>query len=142
VGSPTAYGSLYYSVNNGPWIQTGQTQYNSQNIWQYEAFTDPAFDNVANLKFGFRWQNNAGGPPVTRSFAVDDIQVVGTFNAAGVSLVIDSVTPNPICPNRYLFVYWHLSQPLCNGTYMYEMSDFLGNFSNPVALGVININNG
>ncbi|HLG35952.1 MAG TPA: gliding motility-associated C-terminal domain-containing protein [Bacteroidia bacterium] len=143
VGSPTAYGTLYYSANGGPWTQVGQSQYNSTNIWQYEAVTDPAFDNVANLKFGFRWQNNSSGSdPVTRSFAVDDVQVVGTFNSAGVTLSIDSVWPNPICPNRYLFLEWSLSQPLCNGTYMYEMSDFTGNFANPVSLGVININNG
>jgi gliding motility-associated-like protein len=142
VGSSTAYGQLYYSANGGPWTQVGQSQYNSTPIWQYEAVTDPAFDNVANLKFGFRWQNSSTADPVTRSFAVDDIQVVGTFNSTGVTLSIDTVWPNPICPNRYLFLEWSLSQPLCNGTYMYEMSDFTGNFANPTPLGVININNG
>src|SRR5665213_314700 len=28
-GSSTAYGKVFYSINNGPWVQTGQAQYNN-----------------------------------------------------------------------------------------------------------------
>jgi hypothetical protein len=141
-GSPSAYGTLWYSANGGPWTQTGASQYNTMNRWQYVAVANPAFDNVANLKFGFRWQNTAGTPPSATAFGIDDIQIVGTFNASNISLNIDSVWPNPICPNRYVFVEWSLSAPLCNATYMYELSNGIGSFSNPTTLGVVNINNG
>ena len=75
-GSATAYGTVYYSLNYGPWIQTGAAQYNSKYKWQYTTITDPAFSNTANLRIGFRWQNTSAGGTDTSVFAIDVISFV------------------------------------------------------------------
>ena len=79
-GSPTAYGEVYYSANNGPWVQTGLTQYSNRYKWKYEDITNPAFANVNDLRFAFRWVNNNGPSIDSVAFAIDDINVVANFN--------------------------------------------------------------
>ena len=74
-GSPTAYGEVYYSKNNGPWTQTGYSQYNNKYKWKYEDITDPAFANCDDIRWGFRWQNTSGASPDSVSFAIDDINI-------------------------------------------------------------------
>lgn len=127
-GSPTAYGKLYYSANNGPWIQVGQSQYDNKYKWQYEDVTDPAFSNVNDLRFGFRWENNPGMSPDSVSFAIDDINIVAT-NTPNVTIIVDSVSPNPVCQGGLLAIYWHLTDTLCDGTYAIDLSDPSGNFN-------------
>ncbi len=127
-GSPTAYGEVYYSANNGPWVQIGLSQYNNKYKWKYEDITDPAFSNVNNLRFGFRWQNNSGASPDSVALAIDDINIVATNNATA-SIVVDSVSPNPVCQGGLLFIYWHLTDTLCDGTYAIDLSDAFGNFN-------------
>lgn len=127
-GSATAYGKVYYSINNGPWVQTGQNLYNNKYKWQYEDITDPAFSNVNDIRFGFRWENNLGFSPDSVAFAVDDINIAATNNP-NVTLIVDSVSPNPVCQGGLLFIYWHLTDTLCDGTYEIELSDPNGNFN-------------
>lgn len=126
-GSPTAYGSLYYSANNGPWIQVGGP-YSNKYKWKYEDITDPAFSNVNDLRFGFRWENNNGPSPDSVAFAIDDINIAATNNP-NVNIVVDSVSPNPVCQGGLLYIYWHLTDTLCDGTYAIDLSDAAGNFT-------------
>jgi gliding motility-associated-like protein len=142
-GNANAYGEVYYSINNGPWVQTGLSQYKNQNLWKYEIITDPIFNNQPNVRFGFRWVNGAGGPPLNMSFAIDDINVVGTYDTQNpVTINITNVTPVPVCQGNGVLLFWQLSQPLCDGVYEIELSDINGNFSgNPTSLGVFNIVN-
>ena len=142
-GNSGAYGEVYYSIDNGPWVQTGLSQYKNQDLWKYEIITDPAFDNKPNVRFGFRWVNGAGSPPATMSFAIDDINVVGTYDQNNpVTLSITNITPVPVCQGNGVLLFWQLSQPLCDGIYEIELSDINGNFgTNPTNLGVFNINN-
>lgn len=137
-GSPTAHGEVYYSINNGPWIQTGQSQYDNKYKWQFEDITDPAFANVNDIRFGFRWQNTPGASPDSVSFAIDDIIVVGEYNNT-VDIVVDSVVPNPVCQGGFLFIYWHLTDTLCDGTYAIDLSGPTGIF-NTANTWVANIN--
>ncbi len=127
-GSPTAYGKVYYSANNGPWIQTGFAQYNNKYKWKYEDITDPAFSNVPNLRFAFRWENNSGPSPDSVAFAVDDINIVASYTTNSITLSVDSVSPNPVCQGGLLFIYWHLSDTLCDGTYSIDLSTSVGTF--------------
>lgn len=127
-GSATAYGQVYYSVNNGPWTQIGLSQYNSTHKWKYEDLTDPAFSNVNNLRFGFKWQNNNGTTTDSTSFAIDDINIVAT-NTGTLDIVIDSIAPTPVCQGGFLYIYWHLTDTLCDGTYAIDLSDATGNFA-------------
>ncbi len=126
-GSATAYGQVYYSVNNGPWIQTGLAQYNNMYKWKYEDITDPAFSNVNNLRFGFRWENDNGPSPDSVSFAIDDINIAANYNN-NVTIVVDSVSPNPVCQGGLLYIWWSLSDTLCDGTYAIDLSTPTGNF--------------
>lgn len=129
-GSADAYGKVYYSANNGPWIQVGESLYNNKYKWQYEDITDPAFSNVGNLRFGFRWENGNGSPPYTQSFAIDDINIVAGFYPLvnPVTITIDSVVPNPVCQGTNIFIYYSISDTLCDGSYIIELSDSSGNF--------------
>src|SRR5204863_6937485 len=57
-----------------------------------------------------------------------------------VTIDIDTLYPNPICPDRYLLVFWSLSDTL-SGVFEYQMSDGSGSFAFPTSLGPINISN-
>ncbi len=139
-GSPTAYGQVYYSVNNGPWIQTGLGQYDNKYKWKYEDITDPAFGNVDDIRFGFRWQNTNGPSADSVSFAIDDINIAATFNPAAATITVDSVSPDPVCQGGLLYIYWSLSDTLCDGTYAIDLSGPTGIF-NTTNTWVANINN-
>lgn len=138
-GSSTAYGEVYYSANGGPWIQVGQSVYNNRYKWRFEDIYSPAFSNVNDLRFGFRWRNANGTSPDSVAFAVDDIIIVGE-NSAMASIVVDSVSPNPVCQGGFLLIYWHLTDTLCDGTYAIDLSGPTGIF-NTTNTWVANINN-
>ena len=58
-GTSSAYGEVYYHTGSGSWTKIGASKYNQKNKWKYEVISNPAFDNVDNLRFGFRWVNSA-----------------------------------------------------------------------------------
>ena len=139
-GSATAYGKVYYSINNGPWIQTGQGQYKNKYKWKYEDITNIAFSNVANLRFGFRWENDNGAAPYSSAFAIDDINIVASYNQiTPITITVDSVSPNPICQGTYISIHYHLSGPLCDGAYLIELSNSSGNFPGGFTNWIFNI---
>jgi gliding motility-associated-like protein len=148
-GSPTDYGTVYYSLNFGPWIQTGAAQYNSKYKWQYTTITDPAFSNASNLRIGFRWQNNGSGTD-TSAFAIDDISIVGTYDTSAHPVTINTVvTPDTICAGGgySLNVSFTTSDTLCYGVYDMILSDSNGNFNNSpagwtVSMGYPSVNAG
>jgi len=142
-GSPTAYAELFYSADNGPWVSTGNT-YSNQSLWQYQIVQNAAFDNHTSLRFGFRWVNDAGNPPGKMSFGVDDIYVEGTFDnfVTNFNVIVDSISPNPICQSYGLMIYYHLTVPLCGaGFFEVQLSDATGSFANPVSLGIYQSSN-
>ncbi len=120
-GSPTAYGELYYSIDGGAWTQYGQSMYNDQRRWKYVTFTDPAWANVANLRFGFRWQNDNGSSVAPASFGIDDIIAVATYDDVNnpVTMTMTQVFPNPICQENDLVMFFDFSTPLCYGSYQF-----------------------
>ncbi|MBK7036144.1 MAG: hypothetical protein IPH42_07315 [Bacteroidetes bacterium] len=140
-GDPNDYGQVYYSADGGPWTAVGMGLYNDQTLWKYEVITDPAFQEVADLRFAFRWVNNASGGASTMSFAVDDIIAVGTYDEAihPVDIVIDFLFPDPVCKLSTVVVGWSLTDPLCDGIYEIELSNAVGAFASPISLGVFTI---
>ena len=139
-GDVNAYGEVWYSANNGPWIQVGQIGgYNNKYKWQFEDIYDPAFAGVNDLRFGFRWRNTAGSSLDSIAFAVDDIIIVGEYSGTA-TIVVDSVSPNPVCQGGFLLIYWHLTDTLCDGTYAIDLSGPTGIF-NTANTWVANINN-
>jgi gliding motility-associated-like protein len=139
-GSATAYGSVYYSVEGGPWTQFGQSQYNNSGLWQYEDYTNPVFDDVGSLRFGFRWENNNAVTPFSQSFSIDDINVVATYGVQDpVTISITSVSPNPVCEGSFLTISYALSDTLCDGNYQISLSNGNGNFPSPFGSWVMPI---
>ena len=127
-GDTSAYGEVYYSVNYGTWMQTGQPKYYNKYKWKNEVISNPAFKNKSNVRFGFRWINGSGIPPSNESFSIDDISVTGSYGGNPVSIVIDSVSPNPVCQATNADIYWHLTDTLCDGIYTIELSTSTGTF--------------
>ncbi len=140
-GNSDAYGEVYYRIDGGPWIKTGQPKYNNQSKWKYEVIQDPAFNNVTNLQLGFRWVNPASGVQSNVSFGIDDIIAVGTYDNINnpVELNINLISPTTVCQDNYITIGYDLSAPLCDGTYRIQMSDAAGNFVNPFDGGVFSI---
>lgn len=141
-GNAQAYGQVYYSVNGGAWILASGNLYNSQSKWKYEILQNPAFDNVEDIRFGFRWVNPGTGGTANASFAVDDIIAVGTYDPINnpVNISITSVSPNPVCRGSNMVVFYSISDTMCYGTYGFELSNGQGSFSSPTSLGIINLN--
>lgn len=140
-GEAGAYGTVWYSVDGGPWIQTGMGQYANTSNWQYQDITDPAFENVGNLRFGFRWQNENGSPPYNMSFSIDDINVVATQSVTDpIEIQVVSVEPNPVCEGSYVTISYELSDTLCDGNYLIELSNSAGNFPSGFTSWVTPIN--
>ena len=140
-GDSTAYGRVYYRANGGPWIQTGQAKYNGESLWKYEAISNPAFNNVQNLEFGFRWVNSSGDTTKDVSWGIDDIIAVGTYDNINnpVNIHVTSVTPDTVCQKDNILIGWALDAPLCDGTYQINLSDSIGSFANPINEGVFDI---
>ena len=129
---------IVYSVDNGPWTPTG-TAYNDQLTWQYTILQNTAWNNVNSVRFGIRWQNPAGAGAGDVSFGIDDIFVTGFFDnfVTQFNVVIDSVSPNPICQNFGLLIKYHLTNPICgNGFFEVQLSNSAGAFTAPVSLGI------
>jgi len=140
-GSSTDYGEVYYSVNNGPWVQTGQPQYNNDSsCWQYATIMNPAFNNVSSLQIGFRWVNTSSGSAPVQAFGIDDIFIVGNPRS-NITDSITNISPNPVCQNSDVFFTVNLSDTLCEGTYEIELSDGTGNFNNLSANYVFTMGN-
>ncbi len=140
-GSPTAYGTIYYSLDGGPWTQFGLGLYNNTSLWQYADITDPVFSDVGSLRFGFRWQNGAGAPPYSQSFSIDDINIVGNYSEIDpVEINVLSVSPNPVCQGSFVTIEYQLSDTLCDGNYQIELSNSAGFFTGAFGSWVMPIN--
>ena len=134
-GSANAYAEVYYSIDGGSWISTGN-QYNNQTLWKNERIMNPAFSNVFDLRFGFRWVNASSTLPNSISFGVDDIFLVGNFNQTSnpIDINVTYLSDSVICQGNYLIFRYEISDTLCGGQYLIELSDANGNFTNPTAL--------
>ena len=140
-GNADAYGEFYYSINGGAWTKAGQAKYTGQSIWKYELIQDPAWEDKEDIRFGFRWVNQAGGT-ANNSFAIDDVIAVATYDDVNspVNINITNFTPNPVCRDGLLIVFYAMSDTFCFGQYRFELSNANCNFSNPINLGFINLN--
>lgn len=139
-GSPTAYGEVYYSIDSGPWINSGTT-YNNQHRWKYETLTNPAWANKTNIRIGFRWQNDAASSTMNSSWAIDDILAVATYDSLvnPIDVTIPTVTPNPVCQLGYIFISYRFNIPLCDAQYRIELSNASGSFRTYTNLGTFGI---
>ncbi len=141
-GTDADFGQVYYRADGGPWTAVGLAKYNNRELWQYESIADPAFENVQDLQFGFRWVNAGGISSKSTSFSVDDVVLVATYDPLlnPIDLEVSSLSPDPVCRSSNLLIFWSLSQPMCEGQYQIELSGPGGAFpATPVSLGIFTI---
>jgi gliding motility-associated-like protein len=144
VGNPSSNARLYYQADGGAWTPVPGTNFSNQTKWRYVEFYNEAFDNVNDLRFGFRWENGSSAVTPTGSFGVDGIRVVGKYapNVYNVRLEIDSISPNPVCRGDGVLLFFNNPVPLCGtGFYEVQFSNQFGGFENYTSLGIFQLNN-
>ena len=141
-GAANSYGEVYYTTGTSTnWIKVGASKYHNKNQWKYEQITDPGFDNAYNLRFAFRWVNDANTSPSNIAFGIDDIHVVGIYDTISNAVDINfTYIDTAVCPGNNLLMSFALSDTLCSGSYHIEMSDQNGNFNPPFSTWITNIN--
>jgi gliding motility-associated-like protein len=130
-GSDSAYGLVYYSANGSPWTQVGAPFYNKKYKWQYATITNPAFNNIEDLKIGFRWFNKAGSGKDTSSFGIDDLSVFGTYDSVNNPITCTFTTlgqDSCLGNNPYVFIQATISDTLCDAVWDMYMSNPTGSF--------------
>ncbi len=58
---------------------------------------------------------------------MDIVASAGTVGGP-ITCSVDSVVPNPVCQGNYIYIYWHLSDTLCDGSYTIQLSNSSGTF--------------
>jgi hypothetical protein len=134
-GSPSAYGMVYYSADNGPWTQVG-SPLNNKHKWQYVTMTNPAFNDVANLQFGFRWINNKTTGHDTSGLGIDDISMFGTYDSIHHPITCkfsNILSDSCLGSGAYVYIIDSLSDSLCDAVWDMDMSGPTGNFPGSLA---------
>ncbi len=136
-GNPDAYMEVYYSANSGSWTKTGALKYNGKSMWKFEVITDPAFNDLKDLRLGFRWYNTSTSGADSTSIGVDDVMIVGTYDEVNdpVDITITAID-SAVCQGKILSFSYELSDTLCDATYEIEVSDHNGNFGNSIGAWV------
>lgn len=133
-----SYGTIEYSTDGGlSWTSTG-TNYVNTVTWTQASVSLPAWSNVANLKFRFRWQNGAAGNDP--AFSIDEVTITGTQGNSA-SVATNTITTQNWCYNSAI----SLSVPFTvTGTmnpgniYTAELSNASGSFASPTVIGTLN----
>ena len=137
-GSPTAFGTVYYSVNGGPWTSTGTTlnrwlgdTLDNRHKWQYATVTNPAFANVEDLRLGFGWHNDKTAGKDTTSLGIDDVSMTGIYDSVAHPITCsfnlystDSCTFN----GPFIFLGATINDSTCASTWDIYMSNDIGNY--------------
>jgi len=135
---------LYFSAENGPWLPVAGGDLPTSNLWRYTEITSNFFSNLSSLRFAFRWTNSNLNIAPSTSAGIDAIRLVGTIDpiAYPVDINITSLTPNPVCRQNNVLIFFNITAPLCGlGFYQVQLSNQFGSFLNPVNLGIYQLNN-
>lgn len=138
VGDVNTYGVVEYSTNNGANWSSASPNYSGVSSWTAGALTNPAFDNQAQLKFRFRWnESTSGNDP---AFSVDEVSIVGTAGAAPTVTTGTALTPTNWCFNTAQNISVDFTSTgtfTAGNTYTAQLSDASGSFAAPTAIGTL-----
>ncbi|MES2556598.1 MAG: T9SS type A sorting domain-containing protein [Bacteroidota bacterium] len=133
----SAFGTIEYSTDGGgTWTSTG-TNYVNVSTWTQTSVTLPAWNNVASLKFRFRWQNSAvGNDP---AFAIDQLSITG-MSGSFASITTGTITPSTWCFNSAsnVVVNFNATGTVNAGNiYTAQLSNAVGSFASPTSIGTL-----
>lgn len=134
----SAYGTVEYSTDNGlTWTSTG-TNYQNVSVWTQESVTMPAWSNISQLKFRFKWQNGASGNDP--AYSIDELTIEGTTGSTA-SVSTNAITTQNWCYNDVI----NLTVPFTvmgtmnvGNIYTAQLSDASGSFAAPTTIGTLN----
>lgn len=137
-GSSASYGEVYYSTDGGSTWMLHQSNLYNKSSWTAANYTNAAWDNIATLRFGFRFVNNFTFSTSDPSFSVDDIAVTGT------TIITNTITTHALmitdyCPGDSIttITFSATGSYASGNTFTAELSDALGSFASPTSLGSV-----
>lgn len=145
IANPNSYGEVYYSAEGGPWTLAKNTKYTKQSAWKYEQISNPAFNDVTDLRIGFRWVNNGNDTISSMSFGIDEIQMVGVYDEVNDPTEINILNNglDTVCTGEAFNILLRIQDTLCDGDYRLVLSNRYGNFNNNTTdLGFVNLASG
>lgn len=114
----SAQAQVYFQVNGGAWQAVGPVNPNPTLVWDTVSITHPSFDNVDDLRFGFRWINLPAAPPANPSFGVDDLSIRGDYNPSLFPVTLSlSGLPTTVCQGDNLLFSYQQTGNVCDGDY-------------------------
>lgn len=132
----SAYGTFEYSINGGANWLSGAT-YSGVSVWTQASISLPSWDNLADFRIRFKWQNlDVGADP---AFSVDDVLITAMSGASSITTT-DNITPTSWCTgsNQNLTVNFNAAGTFNAGNvYTAELSDATGSFAAPTAIGTL-----
>lgn len=134
--SGTSFGVVEYSTDGGTMWTAAAGQYSGVSTWTNASIALPAFNNMASLKFRFRWQNgSAGNDP---AFAIDELKITGNLGA-GATISTGTITPISYCiGNMGIDVPFTVTGTVTAGNvYTAKLSNSSGSFASPTAIGTL-----
>ena len=89
-GGGSVYGEVLYSIDGGAnWIVLNSpNQFQNQPAWTPQAFLHPAFNNQAQLRFGFRFLNQTSLTVQDPGFGIDDIVITAACQSSDSTLSV------------------------------------------------------
>ena len=135
-GSVSNYGEVYYSTNGGlTWTLQSGSYYNNPS-WTLATLTNAAWDNQAQLRFGFRFVNQQSFSAADPPFAVDEVKITANGNASNVDAQITGVAGLSFCPGETFDVNYSATGTYNAGNvFSIELSDNTGSFSSSQIIG-------
>jgi hypothetical protein len=136
--SGSAYGVVEYSTNGGSSWTAASSNYSGVSVWTNATISLPAFDNQANLKFRFRWQNGSSGNDP--AFAVDEVLIVGTPGTS-TAVATGTLASNQYCSNTStaISIPFNVTGTVNAGNvYTAQLSSNTGSFASPTNIGTLN----
>lgn len=133
----SAYGTFEYSINAGSTWLSGAT-YSGVSVWTQASISLPSWDNLADFRIRFKWQNlDVGSDP---AFSVGDVLITAMSGVSSITTT-NNITPTSWCngSNQNLTVNFNAAGTFNAGNiYTAELSDASGSFAAPTTIGTLN----
>lgn len=133
-----ANGSVEYSIDGGTtWETTGVLLANNPD-WTQLSIEISAFDNQADLRFRFRWQNNDTGTGGNLALSIDEIQITSGPTPPPGSISITNPSEDTFCTDTELAVEFTPAGTYNAGNvFSAELSNETGSFVAPTVIGTL-----